>query len=391
MRPVRIGFRHCFHPYQHEAPRSNRSVEAIAWWNLLSRLSPAAGLLLCGLLSSSVFAQAIESMKPQPPMVQSSLGSIRLALKPKTECSRNIVELGDIADLSGSESILQSIRSLPLGPAPIQGRQQTWSREDVRYLLKLRGIDDLAVRWAGEEACQVVRLSTVPSPKNVEYLATDLPPQATTIAERTVSSVIAAYLKSKSSDAASWMIKPVIPPEDVKLLSQRSAIRGIAGGSEPWTGEQQFQLKVLTPQGEQAYRIHAVIQTPSMVLGAVGPLAKGHVISDSDLKLVRLTPVMKASEEDCYVDTAALIGKELRRSISTGQPILHADTGPVRTIQARDLVEIQVVVGALVAKTAGRALQSGGIDEVIEVEVVGSKKRLAARIAEGNVVEVIAR
>ncbi len=128
-----------------------------------------------------------------------------------------------------------------------------------------------------------------------------------------------------------------------------------------------------------------------MVCGAVGPLAKGHVVAERDLKMVRLTPVMKADEQDCFVEAGSLIGKELRRSISTGQPFLRGDIGPARTIHPRDLVEIHVVAGAIVAQTAGRALQSGGIDEIIEVEVIGSKKRLAARIVSGNIVEAIAR
>lgn len=329
--------------------------------------------------------------KPPIQSVNESQLYIRVALKPTTQCIKNVVELDDIADLSGSDSILQSLRNLPLGPAPVRGSRQTWQQDDILHLLKLHGIDEKQIRWAGEDACQVVRMETMPPDKAIEYIPSDLPPQTIAMAERTVASVIAAYLKSKSSDAAAWTIKPDIPSEYAKLLSQKRIIRGVTGGVEPWMGEQRFDLLILTPQGEQSFQVNTKVNVPTMVLGATGPLAKGRVIKESDLKQVRLTTAMKASEEDCFLDTQGLIGKELRRSISTGQPILHADAGPARTIQARDLVEIHVVAGAVVAQIAGRALQSGGVDEVIEVEVVGSKKRLAARIVQGNIVEAIAR
>ena len=106
---------------------------------------------------------------------------------------------------------------------------------------------------------------------------------------------------------------------------------------------------------------------------------------------MRLTASMKAKPEECFAETSELLGKELRRNISTGQPIQRLDVGPPRVVQVKDLVKIQVLAGSIVAETTGRALQAGGIDEVIEVEVSENKKRLAARIRSSDVVEVIAR
>ncbi len=339
-----------------------------------------------------LFAQPIPAWRTPPSTKPlDNLATIKLSLKPKVYCEKNIVELGDIAELSGSESILQSVRRLPLGPAPIGGSRQNWHQEDVLRLLQLRGIDPKIVQWGGDDECQVVREAPPTTTKAVDYTPSNLTPQATTVAERTVASLLATYLKTKSIDATSWTIKPTIPIEHTKLLSQRNVIKGIAGGAEPWTGNQKFALLIKSGKDELEIEIDAVVQPPSMVLGANGPLSKGHVISESDLKLVRLTSSMKAGEQDCFQDAQVIIGKELRRNISTGQPFLHGDTGPASIVRAHDLVEIQVVAGAVVAQTPGRAMQSGGLDEVIEVEVAGTKKRLAARIVGGNIVEAIAR
>jgi flagella basal body P-ring formation protein FlgA len=234
-------------------------------------------------------------------------------------------------------------------------------------------------------------MDTLPPDKAIDFSPSDVAPQLIAMAERNIASVILGYLKSKSADATSWTIKPRISSDYAKLLSQKRSIRGITGGMEPWTGEQSFELLMVTQQGEQSLHVQATIDVPVMVWGATGPLAKGRVIGEGDLKLVRLTPTMRATEQECFLETDGLVGKELRRSISTGQPILRIDAGPVRTVQARDQVEIQVVSGGIVVQTAGRAIQSGGVDEVIEVEIIGSKKRLAARVIQGNLVEAIVR
>jgi flagella basal body P-ring formation protein FlgA len=330
--------------------------------------------------------------KSRTPTLDDQFASIRIALKPTAACFLNIVTLGDIADLSGSESWIQAVRDLPLGPAPTLGGRQTWSQDDVLNILRLRGFDERGIRWGGEDACQVIRREpNVSVPSTMEAVSFEVTPSQVTMAERTVSNVVLNYLQSKSSDASSWTIKPVIPNEYAKVLTLRKSIKSISGGREPWTGEQEFELLLDTTQGEKHLRLPVEIRTPTLVIGASGPLAKGHLIHEDDLKLVRLTSSMKASPENCFHDAIDLVGQELRRAISTGQPISRTDIGPPRIVQAKDLVEIQVVAGSVVAKTAGRAMQSGGIGEVIEVEIVGVKKRLAARVIGENTVEAIAR
>ncbi len=317
--------------------------------------------------------------------------TLRIAMKEKSLVAANILELSDVAELSGPEEIIQSVRNLPLGPGPVNGKPQTWTQDEILHILELRGVETKSIRWAGADACQVVHHAGVEPERLSQFTQSHLTPQITIQAERIVVGIVSAYLQKKTGANSGWIIKPTIPDAHSKLLSQRYSIKGIAGGEEPWIGLQKMTLLVNEKGVDTAIDIEVDIRLPPMVLASVGPISRGRVLQESDLKAVRLTPSMKVDEEDCFTDFAGLVGKEIRRNFSSGQPIQRGDIGPPRLIQQKDLIRIQVVSGAVVAETNGRAMQAGGIDEVIEVEVAETKKHLAGRVVSAGVVEVIAR
>jgi len=170
----------------------------------------------------------------------------------------------------------------------------------------------------------------------------------------------------------------------------RNNIVGVSGGQSPWTGKQQFEI-LFTSNGEKRTAlVDAMISLPPSVWAAVGPLPKGRILSDEDLKETVLPPSAKVPIEECFVDREQIIGQELRRAISTGQPIQRRDIGAPKIVLQNETIEIQVVAGAIVAQTSGKALESGGQDDVIQVEVYGNKKKLVARVIGPGQVEAIA-
>ncbi len=332
-----------------------------------------------------------EASSIEPNRLPTSEFTVRIAIKERFYTSKNLLQLSDVADISGDESIVGKLVDLPIGLAPAPGKQYSWTQDELLQLLNLRGLDAKHIRWAGANACQVTYQTSVSPEKRAEFTKPFQAPQVVSLAEKNISAVILAYLQNKGPTAAGWTIEPTVPSEHTKVLSQRHLIKGISGGTEPWTGHQTFTLLIQIPGGETTIDVEAEVQLPPMVIAASAPLAKGRILSEEDLKLVRLTPAMKADFEDCYEDTQLIVGKELRRNMSTGQPIQRTDTGPASVIHAKDFVRIRVVAGAVMAETNGRALQSGGTDELIQVEVSESKKRLASRVIGPGLVEVISR
>lgn len=331
---------------------------------------------------------------------------VALMLRSDSQIASNVLRLRDVCDLSQANATTKALADIPLAPTPRMGTTQLWTRDDVAKVLSLRGMDPKSILWSGAETVQVSKSQSAPVAKaSANQPATssetqradhrDFSPAFTTPvsisqAERVVTSAIESYLQLKTGSQGKWRIKPAIPPQHANALLQRRQIVSVAGGKEPWEGNQQFALLLRTPEGECIIDIEAEVRLPAMVVAAKGPLARGRILQDTDLVWLSLSPASKISPEDCICDFEQLIGKQLRKSVSTQQPIRNQDVGDPFAVQAGDSVKIAVVAGSIQVEAQGRAIESGAIDETIQVEVLPQKKRIAARVAAERRVEIIA-
>lgn len=332
---------------------------------------------------------------------------IRIDLKAASTCSSNLVRLSDLATISGDIPVsLGAIDAISIGPSPAFGGTQSWTRQDIQRSLELRGIPAENIKWLGASVSKLTRsgpttrdpnsvvmasaTSTVSKTDTKPFTPAYLTPQTTANAKRNVVQVILNYIQTTANESLPLQIEVELPLQVQHTLALRNNIVGVSGGHAPWTGPQQFEI-LFTSNGEKRTAlIDATISLPPSVWAAVGPLPKGRIVSDEDLKEIVLPPGAKIPLEDCFVDRSQLIGQELRRAISTGQPIMRRDVGAPRIVLQNETIEIQVVAGAVVAQTSGKALESGGQDDVIQVEVSGNKKKLVARVIGPGQVEAIA-
>ncbi len=331
---------------------------------------------------------------------------IRIDVKAASNCSSNLVRLSDLATISGDiPASLGAIDAISIGPSPAIGESQLWARQDIQRTLELRGIPAENIQWLGASVSKLTRrvpnirdsnsvitasaTSTVPTDGKA-FTPAYLTPQTTVNAKRNVVQVILNYIQTTANESLPLQIEVELPVQVQQTLSLRNNIVGVSGGHAPWTGPQQFEI-LFTSNGEKRTAlVDATISLPPSVWAAVGPLPKGRIVSDEDLKEIVLPPSAKTPIEDCFVDQSQIIGQELRRAISTGQPIMRRDVGAPRIVLQNETIEIQVVAGAIVAQTSGKALESGGQDDVIQVEVIGTKKKLVARVIGPGQVEAIA-
>lgn len=387
-------------------------------------------LWCCALALVSVCAISSSAMSDEP-----SPALLRLSLREEIKIQTNLIRLSDLCELTGSDEMVQSLGDLPIAPSPRQGVQQRWTRVDLEKAISLRGISAKAIRWSGAEAVQVQRvprlenaplraepavqtasaqtpvvnmdvrasqsgprnplgpiaesLPAVPQEQRAKFTPAFTTTVSTSQAERMVVAAIESYLQLKTGGNGKWGITPHVPTEIAPLLMQRRQILGVSGGEAPWDGDQQFTLLVRTPQGETTVDIHATVRLPDMIVAAKGPLAKGRVVQESDLIWQALPPTSNISSDECFSDFESLVGKQLRRSVSTKQPIRRSEVSEPSVVQAGETVTIAVIAGSVLVESPGRAVESGAIDDVIQVEVLPQRKRVTARVTAERRVEVI--
>jgi flagella basal body P-ring formation protein FlgA len=210
-------------------------------------------------------------------------------------------------------------------------------------------------------------------------------------AERIASTAIEKYLQTKMNSTVDYTIRPEISTEIAPRLLQMRQIVGVDGGLPPWDGEQNFEFLVKGPTGEMVVPIKAIIELPELVVAASKQLAKGRVIREEDLILIPMPRGSKESADRCFTEVQDLIGKELKRSMSTQQVVLRQDAGSPTLIHSGDAIKLEVIAGSLVVETNGKAIESGGLDDLIHVESLDSRKRLLARVTGERVVEVVSQ
>lgn len=337
-------------------------------------------------------------------------GEATLVLRSEVTVASNVLRLRDLCDMDQANDVARAFQDMPLAPTPQAGKTQTWSKDDIEKMLALRGLETAKIRWSGPPVVQVARAQGDVHTQGVATASAITParpntnkpnqphdfspaftnPVSITQAERVVTSAIESYLQLKTGTQGKWRIKPAIPPQHANALMQRRQIVSVAGGQEPWEGNQKFSLLLRTTEGESIVDVEAEIRLPMMVVAAKGPIARGRVIQDTDLVWLALQPASRIDPEDCFTDFESVVGKQLRKAVSTQQPLRSKDLGDPFAVQVGDSVTIAVLAGSVRVESFGRAIESGAIDEMIQVEVMPQKKKIAARVVAERRVEVIA-
>ncbi len=131
--------------------------------------------------------------------------SVRIALKPKFECTKNVVELSDIADLHGRN---QLSRQSVLSHSDQSGQRRTPDMDPRRHPQSACSARYRRKNYCDGRARMPVSLF-VPIPRQSIGRSNTLLPNRRSRSQcgsASVSTAISAYLRTKSSDAALWTV-----------------------------------------------------------------------------------------------------------------------------------------------------------------------------------------
>lgn len=345
-----------------EPARHARASQAGACWRVVGLTA-----VVCFALQSFHVAHAAEQVV------------LRFVESPRT--TENVVRLGDLVEiLAGKSASLEQAMQLPLGPSPQEDNFQTWHSRDVLQHLELRGLQPSSLRWSGITQVELQRISAGPNPVHASLEPAFVQSRTIQLAEQLVTRAITEYLELKTGERTDWRITARVPAKLADVIRIRRNIVGIGGGQEPWLGEQEFVLQVKDRDRVVNVPIQAHIDLPPMVVVASRPLRRDEIISAD---LLELAPLQQRSGEDpakYFSDMEKLIGKQLKRSISTGLPIASEHVGAPTVIGRNEMVEVESVSGGVSVRTMARSLGSGAVGDLIDIETVSTKHRMLATI-----------
>ncbi len=322
---------------------------------------------------------AIHGLCFSPPTCCAEQVVLRFVENPRT--TEHVVRLGDLVEvIAGNSPSLEQTMRIPLGPSPRENGIQTWHSRDVLQHLELRGLQPTSMRWSGATQVELRRIAEGPNAANATFEPAFVQSRTVELAEKLVAQAIAEFLELQTGERTDWRIAAIVPAKLADVLRIRRNIVGIGGGEEPWLGKQEFVLQIKDHGRIVNVPIVAHVDLPPLVVVATRPLGREEIIKS---EMLELAPLPQRAGEDpakFYADMEQLIGKQLKRSISTGLPISSAYVGAPTVIGRNEMVEVESVSGGVTVRTMARSLGSGAVGELIDIETVPSKHRMLATI-----------
>lgn len=304
------------------------------------------------------------------------------------QISSTVVRLKDVVEIvSGSSPSFDKLKEMALGPAPRDGHVQTWHSSDVMQHLELRGVNPKSIRWSGSSKTKLQGVKSLTPALQESITPAFLDDSIIVHAKSNVAAAIREYLNLKTRSQVDWRIDPQLATQYCKLLQSRRNITSIGGGTEPWTGEQEFIFQIKMNGQVVSATIKATVETPPMIVVASGPIRRDQIVTT---EMLTYAPMPKGMEDKgYYTEIKEIVGKQLRRSMSTNQALTRDVIGEPIVIQRNELVEVEAVAGSVVVKTSGKSLGSGAVGDLIDIEMQ-DRKKLKATIVGTSVVRISA-
>ncbi|MCC6776567.1 MAG: flagellar basal body P-ring formation protein FlgA [Hyphomicrobiales bacterium] len=269
-------------------------------------------------------------------------------LKREAIIASDIVRIGDLVDNAGAVADVAIFRAPDLG--------QTGSVPAHRVAEAVRPHHIPLLDTRGLDAIRVTRSSRTVGAKELEAAI------IRSIASQYGLTDAANLAVSFESEVRTVQIEPGSEPI-VNRVSYDPRSRRFDGLLELPTGAMRRPL--LRVSG-------ALVETAEVVV-PVRPLAQGEVLKSTDLRVERRPKTDAAGLEE-------VLGLAAKRALKPGQPIRAADVMRPELVGRNDNVTITFEVPGMLLTALGKALESGGEGDVINVVNVQSKRTIQATI-----------
>jgi len=303
-----------------------------------------------------------------------------ITLKPSVAVPDDLVEIGEIADLRGSNEALRAkIARLDILDAPLPGRMEIVTPSLVHIRLSLAGVRDDEYRLEGAERVQV-------------SLREARPDAAASVVDA-IQAEMARHLFVEKDDVEVVLLRPL--PERSSEIDMSRPNLSFRPYLPPNAQLGNLRVKVgvfLNDRMEDVLPVSAEVRLFQTVVRAARPIDRGAVLDKDNVHVERvaLTQRMNGSTAD------EMLGKKARRPLAPGNLIQERDVDkgsekaqdPI-LIRPRDSVRLVARKrGLTVIVSSAEALQAGRRGDTIQVRNTTSKKIITGRVIDQSEVEV---
>jgi flagella basal body P-ring formation protein FlgA len=314
--------------------------------------------LVIGILFSGTGVSAVE---PRP---------VRVDVQENSSVDRDMIQLGDIADISGDDQkLVRQLKAVPVGRSPLPGSSRNLSEGELRIRLKQAGVDEARIHL------------TTPAPANVTR-------NTVTIKGSQIEKLVEDFIRQNVTDPRVKMtIKKIQVPGEVVLPSGRVRYEVTSGPRGEMLGtfsvgitfrvNEAFEKKVWAKVNIEVL-VDAVMTVRA--LGRYRPITAG----DIEVRQVDLSEL----PPNAVTDPEEVIGKRTKRAVYANR-VLSTDLVELPPLVKRgDLVTIIARLEGLKITTLGEVKRKGRQGERIPVLNIDSRKVIFARVIDANTVAV---
>ncbi len=314
-----------------------------------------------------------------------------IRLRKEALASRNLVLLGDLADIFASDAEeTATLKAIELMPVPASGQRRFLRIREIQDLLHARGINLASHRFSG--ASQVsIGARTAPDPTvRVAPMSAAQTRQAQQRAHRAISSHLGSQA---ANEGQQFEIEIKLNPVQARMLSEVRGNVSATGGTQPWLGSQQFELSFQTESGTSGLTVEAQIRHPDAIVVAVRPMRRGAIIRASDVTLQRGGANRLAGHQsETFQSIDEVVGMETTRAITAGQPFAAQSLRPRLMVRRGDVVTVYARSAGVEVRTFARARDDGSLGDFVSLQkLTKDRTEIRARVTGEREVDVLAQ
>jgi len=354
----------------------------------------------------------------------SDLLAIDIVLRQKIVPTKSVVVLGDIADIhADGERETRRLALTPLWPVPADGEQRFVTAREVRDQLVQHGYESadlhfygasqVAIGWKADRSTthagnrgltRAMRQpraggSTLPTPSGTGFRSGSTTSGSGTLLNRLqktrhfltavqrdslkdqVHEALIAYLEAATGKPGTIDAEFQLPTRHGNLLALQTTELTISGGRGPWLGRQALMVEFQSEAGPQKLPLRANVWDTTPVVMARRAISRGQLLTAADLvvRSPRHDTQRLLGRVQLYSLEEAL-GKEASRSIQAGENVTADACLAPMMIDRSQIVTVLSAGGGIVVRRQAKALAKARQGEMAEVELIGTKERLAARV-----------